>query len=54
MINKICVSCASYGMSLNSKTTKVMLIRKDNKDHSINVTAEGIRLEEVGEYKCLR
>ena len=40
-------------MSLNSKKTKVMLIRKGIKDHSINVTKEKIRLEEVGEYKYL-
>ena len=35
---------------LNSKKTKFMLIRKDNKDFPINVTAEGIRLEVEDKY----
>jgi len=53
MITKLCDSCANYGMSLNAKKTKVMLIRKGNEDHAVDIKAEGTRLEEVEEYKYL-
>ncbi|XP_069999418.1 uncharacterized protein [Penaeus vannamei] len=53
MINKLCDTCANYGISLNAKKIKVMLIRKGNEDHAaVNIKVEGTRLEEV-EYKYL-
>ena len=52
LINKITETCRQYGMALNVKKTKIMVIDKKNSIAS-NIYAEGEKLEQVKKYKYL-
>ncbi|KAG1657347.1 putative uncharacterized transposon-derived protein F52C9.6 [Nymphon striatum] len=53
MVNKLCEKCKEYGMALNAKKTKVMLMSKNKCNDQINIYAERDKLEEVKGYKYL-
>ncbi|KAG1676596.1 putative uncharacterized transposon-derived protein F52C9.6 [Nymphon striatum] len=53
MVNKLCEKCKEYGMALNAKKTKVMLVSKNKCNDQINIYAERDKLEEVKGYKYL-
>ncbi len=53
MIDRLCKVCKDYGMSLNAKKTKVMIISKDENNNIGNIKAEGTDLEMVKDYKYL-
>ncbi|KAG1653072.1 LINE-1 retrotransposable element ORF2 protein [Nymphon striatum] len=53
MVNKLCEKCKEYGMALNAKKTKVMLVSKNKCNDQINIYADRDKLEEVNGYKYL-
>ena len=52
MINEVIKTCKTYGMALNPKKTKVMVVSK-KESPVITIFAEQIRLEQVKEFKYL-
>ena len=53
MINNINDSCNKYGMSLNVKNTKVMVISKKDTGEQLAITVNNTRLEQVKQYTYL-
>ncbi|KAG1652517.1 Tyrosine-protein phosphatase 10D [Nymphon striatum] len=55
MISRIHEMCTKYGMSINIKKTKVMVVRKKKEQHTqgIKITVDGQKLEHVKEYTYL-
>ena len=53
MINNINDSCNKYGMSLNAKNTKVMVISKKDTWEQLAITVNNTRLEQVKQYTYL-
>ena len=52
MINEVIKTCKTYGMALNPKKTKVMVVSK-KESPVITIFAEQTRLEQVKEFKYL-
>ena len=52
LINRITTTCKEYGMALNVKKTKVMVITKGDSVNS-NIIVDGEQLEQVEKYKYL-
>ena len=52
MINEVIKTCKTYGIALNPKITKVMVVLK-KESPVITIFAEKIRLEQVKEFKYL-
>ena len=53
MINSINTACEEYGMALNAKKTKTMVVRKDQNEKSCTVKVNDTTLEQVKKYKYL-
>ena len=53
MIESINTACEEYGMALNAKKTKTMLISKFDEDKTCKVQVNGTELEQVKKYKYL-
>jgi len=52
IITSLCAICEVYGMEVNVKKTKTMVLNKFGKTQC-TVTANGAKLEQVSQYKCL-
>ena len=53
MIDSINTACEEYGMALNAKKTKTMLISKFDEGKTCKVQVKGTELEQVKKYKYL-
>jgi len=52
MLNKLNSKCKAYGMSMNVKKTKVMVMSKEG-DAQCNIKLDQVVLEQVNRYKYL-
>uniref|UniRef100_A0A8D8M2B6 Craniofacial development protein 2 n=1 Tax=Cacopsylla melanoneura TaxID=428564 RepID=A0A8D8M2B6_9HEMI len=52
LVNNLNMKCREYGLKMNLKKTKIMLISK-TLDNNLNLTIDGIPLEKVSSYKYL-
>ncbi len=53
MITKINNSCKKFGMSLNAKKTKVMIVEKKESREQLKIHVDGTELEQVYQYSYL-
>ena len=50
---KFSLACKNYGMKLNVKKTKVMILKKGNEKENTKIKVDGEYLEQVSHYKYL-
>ena len=53
IMSKINETCKQYGMLLNAKKTKTMILTKKSRNSRITIKIDGAELEQVKEYKYL-
>ena len=53
MMDKISLACNNYGMKLNVKKTKVMILKKGSEKENTKIKVDGEYLEEISHYKYL-
>ena len=52
MIDKLDATCEQYGMAMNAKKTKTMIVEK-TREKQCEVNVKGQRLTQVNQYKYL-